>query len=29
MTGTPIAFIPWKEMEQWIDPKGPMAWVKK
>lgn len=28
-SGTPVAFIPWKELDQWIDPEGPMAWVKK
>jgi hypothetical protein len=22
-------FIPWKEINEWIDPKGPMAWVRQ
>ncbi|CAN5753043.1 hypothetical protein BH11BAC7_BH11BAC7_26950 [soil metagenome] len=29
VNGQPVAFIPWKEMEQLVDPKGPMNWVKK
>ena len=29
MCGTPSTFIPWNEINQWIDPKGPMAWVRK
>jgi hypothetical protein len=29
VVGTPVAFIPWNEIDQWIDPQGPMAWVKK
>lgn len=26
--GTPGTFIPWKELDKWIDPNGPMGWVK-
>lgn len=27
--GSFFAFIPWSRLNPWIDPKGPMAWVKK
>lgn len=29
MSGSTESFISWKEINKWIDPKGPMAWVKQ
>jgi hypothetical protein len=29
VNGTPVTFIPWKEISEWIDPEGPMGWVKR